>query len=235
MQKDGTQSWIVISRGVHKCATELPEENKKPIHCEEAPSSTGKSEAMQQKEQLKLSSSSPTTLPINQRKWNDKSAVGRIDGRSNLILKLITRFSRHQGYPRQDDGALEWRTLSLVVHREHREVEKWTKQVWQDCREKGSHKNRIQYCGDSSSYFLYMRAIQGDSGGNKVAPSLQDKVKNPFNWTDYICHVGSSHDCKSVVGSGLIAGEKIKSTANRFFSGPNARVHNHSGNVVQRR
>ena len=32
MHEDRTQSWIVISRGVSKYVTELPEENKEPIH-----------------------------------------------------------------------------------------------------------------------------------------------------------------------------------------------------------
>ena len=50
MQKDGTQSWIVISRSVNKHVTELPEEDKNPVHCEEAPSSTGQLVAMKQEE-----------------------------------------------------------------------------------------------------------------------------------------------------------------------------------------
>ena len=40
MQKDGTQSCMVISKGVDKYVTELAEENKKLIHDEEASSST---------------------------------------------------------------------------------------------------------------------------------------------------------------------------------------------------
>ena len=69
MRKDATQSWIVISRGLDKYVTELPEVNKKPIHFEEAPSSTGKLVAMRQKEQFIPSSpsSSSTIVPIN--KW----------------------------------------------------------------------------------------------------------------------------------------------------------------------
>ena len=48
-QKDGTQSWIVISRSIEKYVTELSEENKKPILHEEASSSTGKPVAMKPK------------------------------------------------------------------------------------------------------------------------------------------------------------------------------------------
>ena len=85
MQKDGTQSWIVISRDVNKYVTELPEENKKLVHYEAASSSTEELVAMKQKEQRIQSSSSSTALPINQRKWNDTPAFGRIDGYSYKI------------------------------------------------------------------------------------------------------------------------------------------------------
>ena len=39
--KDGSQSWIVISRGVNKFVTELPEEKEKLPNSVEAISSTG--------------------------------------------------------------------------------------------------------------------------------------------------------------------------------------------------
>ena len=76
---------------------------------------------------------------------------------------------------------------------------------WTICREE-SDKKRFQYCLDSDGYFLYMRAVQGHSGGNKVEPSQHGNVKNPYNWIEYVCHVGSSHDCNSVIRSGPIAG-----------------------------
>ena len=54
---------------------------------------------------------------------------------------------------------------------------------------------------------LYMRAIQGDSRGNRVDPSLQDNVEIPYNRIEYIHHVDSSQDCHSVFQSGLLAEE----------------------------
>ena len=111
MKTHKTQSWIAISRGVNKYVMELPEENKQPIHCDEASSSTGRPVAMEQKEQLVPSSSSSPTLPINQRKWNDLPAVRRVDDCSYQISKIMTGHLRHQSYPREDDGAVEWRKL----------------------------------------------------------------------------------------------------------------------------
>ena len=52
MQSDESQSWIVISRGMDKYVSELPEENGKSIHCEEVTASTGRPVATKQKEQL---------------------------------------------------------------------------------------------------------------------------------------------------------------------------------------
>ena len=67
-------------------------------------------------------------------------------------------------------------------------------------REKNLHCYLDSYC-----YVLCMRASQGHSEGNKVDPSLHDSAENPYKWIDYICHVGSCHDCSSIVNSGLIA------------------------------
>ena len=63
--------------------------------------------------------------------------------------------------------------------------------------QKGSDKQRFQYCLDSTDFLLYVRALQGHSGRNKVDPSVQDNVEIPYNWIECICHAGSSHDCRS--------------------------------------
>ena len=115
MQNDGSQSWIVTSRGIDKYVNELPEDNKKPVHYEDVASSAGKLVAIKQQEQFipssSSSSSSSTMMPINQRKWNDISAVEKLDDTSYKISKQMTRLLRHQGYHREDDGAIERREL----------------------------------------------------------------------------------------------------------------------------
>ena len=55
--------------------------------------------------------------------------------------------------------------------------------------------------------FLYLRAIQGHSGGEHSNPALQDNVLLPSDFAEYIHHVGSSHDMHSIQ-SGLIPGGK---------------------------
>ena len=83
-----------------------------------------------------------------------------------------------------------------------------THQRWIDHLKRGSGKKRFQYCLDCNGYSLYMRAIQGHSGGNKVDPPLQENVEIPYSWIKYIYHAGASHDCNSIIQSRLIAGGK---------------------------
>ena len=135
-------------------------------------------------------------------------AVGHMDEKSFKISKQMTRLLRHQGHPLGKDVAIEWRRLLPSFCRGHPDAPKWTNQIWTDCLQRGRDKKRFQCCLDSIGYLLYMRAIQGHSGGNKVDPSPQDDVEIPYTSFEYICHVGSSHECHSIIQSSLIAGGK---------------------------
>ena len=129
MQKDGTQSWMVISRGVGKYVTELAVDHTKPFHYEEASSGTGQLVAMEERQQLFPSSSSSSTLPIKLRTWSDIPAVPKvIEDNCYDISKIMTRILRHGGYPREEYGAIEWRKQLPMFHRENPEVKKWTRQ-----------------------------------------------------------------------------------------------------------
>ena len=67
MNKDGTQSWMVISRSADKYVTEFAVDHTRSIHYDEASSNTEKLAASKQRtEQLKASSSSSLVLPIGQ-------------------------------------------------------------------------------------------------------------------------------------------------------------------------
>ena len=79
------------------------------------------------------------TLPINQRKWNDIPVVRRVDDYLHKISKLMTWLLRYQGYPREDDGAMEWNKWLPMLYHDHPDV-KWTKQTWLNNLEKGSKK-----------------------------------------------------------------------------------------------
>ena len=74
----------------------------------------------------------------------------------------------------------------------------------------GGPKKRFQYCFDpySAETILYLRAIQGRSGGKRIHSALQDNVLLPSDFAEYIYHLGNSHDMQSIIQSGLIPGEK---------------------------
>ena len=72
------------------------------------------------------------------------------------------------------DWAMERRRLLPMFCRDHLDAPEWTKQMWLDYLQSGSDNKRFQYCLDNNGYLLYMRAIQGHSGGNDVDPPLQD-------------------------------------------------------------
>ena len=67
---------------------------------------------------------------------------------------------------------------------------------------------RFQFCVDphSSDTILYLRAIQGHSGGKHINLTLQDNVLLSSDFAEHIYHVGSSHDAHSITQSGLILG-----------------------------
>ena len=53
-----------------------------------------------------------------------------------------------------------------------------------------------------------MRALQGHSGENTIDPMLQCYVDIPDGWIEYIYHMGSAFNCKSIIEAGPIAGGK---------------------------
>ena len=122
----------------------------------------------------------------------------------------MTKRLRHHGSHREDDGAIDWNTLLLVLclDYENENAWDWTIPEWLDLLESGSDRNRFQYCLNLDGIILYVRAVQGHSGGTKVDPTLLDNVLIPYKWSEYLCHVGCSLYLHSMIHSGLIAGRK---------------------------
>ena len=55
----------------------------------------------------------------------------------------------------------------------------WSDSHWIACLAAGGGaKRRYQYCTDASERIVYLRALQGHSGGNLIHPLLQDKCNN---------------------------------------------------------
>ena len=100
VQKDGTQSWTVISRGANKVRNGASGRERETHSLRR---STGQLEAMKQRNNLHF----PHRRQQSYRSINGSGttfpSVGRIDGCSHNISKLMTRLLRHEGYPREDD------------------------------------------------------------------------------------------------------------------------------------
>ena len=149
-------------------------------------------------------------VPIDQQKWKDIPAVDYVDQGSLSFSdsKTMTRILRHRGLHRERDGAMDWDIWLLMLCREYGKALRWTNHEWIDHLHRGSEKARFLRCLNSDGFIHYMRAMQGNSGGNEVDPLLLHNVKNPCMWSEYIYHVGSSLCMRSSIHSGLIAVRK---------------------------
>ena len=138
--------------------------------------------------------SSPTvTLPYNLREWIDVEP-GKYD---KSCFEVAKRLLRHE-FP----GAVEFRILAQMFRLGFTSSQYWSIRAWLKYLQKGGGlKKRFQYCVDplSADTILYLRAIQGHSGGKHINPTLHDNVLLPGDFAEHIYyHVGCSHDMHSV-------------------------------------
>ena len=77
---------------------------------------------------------------------------------------------------------------------------------------KGTNPERLDLLrfGSDKKRFHFSIAIQGCFGGTKVDSTLLDNVLIPYQWSEYLCHVGCFLYMHSVTHSRLIVGEKCK-------------------------
>ena len=78
----------------------------------------------------------------------------------------------------------------------------------------GGSKRRYQYCSDYLGSIIYLRALQGHSGGNLIDLTLQDNVLIGPGIFPYLFHVGSNFNLYSIISNGLIPGGQNLSRRN---------------------
>ena len=165
-----------------------------------------------------------TCRPFHKNHTNWVKELGPMLNQENihsLILRCrekLIHHLRHGNLPRENDGAIEfWRIKDdlrkYVPHCPHWSDEKWKKIMAGG----GGNKKRYQYCTDSSGAILYLRALQGHSGRNLIDPTLQDNVRIPNNFFQYISHVGCAINLHSIINSGLIPGGQNLSNRQTVF------------------
>ena len=53
---------------------------------------------------------------------------------------------------------------------------------------------------------LFLRALQGHTGGYLIAPELMGHAPVPFKWKQFLFHRGRSFNLRSIFEAGLTAG-----------------------------
>ena len=112
MQNEGSQSWVVIRRGMNTHVTEMPKGSEKFPDNVEA-NATNSTPAQHQAS----SSSMNATLPFGQRHRITIPVANRADwdydSSAYWLPKTVCRILRHKDQLREADGAVEWGKLCL--------------------------------------------------------------------------------------------------------------------------
>ena len=185
----------------------MSEKKTQENHIDDIGDSAGRLAAKARPKQISLPmSSSPTVkIPVNEREWIDVEP-GECDPRSFETSKIMTRLLRHKMFLSLEKKTEQlnskfWRFFTALVNSNMADV--FAKEEVVQRRD-----SRIAWIPFHSDTPLYLRAIQGHSGGSQIDPALQGNVLLPNDFADYIYHVGSSHDLHTIIQSGLIPGGK---------------------------
>ena len=183
--RDRTVSWVRIVNGINKYVTETSE----TISLESVDHRvTGKPVAKARPPLKPAVTMSPISIPIRDTKWMDINPE-RFREDYLAVSKAMIRLLRHNlSLPREDDGTVHFDDIREEFKAKFDGTSQWPVDAWMTSL---GPKKRFQYClnPNSSTHFLYLRAIQGHSGDNLVDPALQDNVLLPDDFTGYIYHI----------------------------------------------
>ena len=70
---------------------------------------------------------------------------------------------------------------------------------------RGSYKTRFEICKDSEEDLVYIRAIEGHSGGMVIHSELMNYAQILYKWKHFIYHMDRARDQYSVAEAGLVA------------------------------
>ena len=225
LNKDNTHSWVRISHGSNKLATNLNNNDTEiqEVQLKEyALKLDAKDLASQAKAKAKpqtrdSASSSTRTIPVGERTWTDVEP-GKYSFSDYEVSKKLIRLLRHGSLPREDDGAIEFWRIKDNVQKHFLYCHHWSDEQWNNRMVRGGgNKKKYQYCSDPSGAVLYLRALQGYSGRSLIEPALQDNVLIPDGFFKYICHVGCAINLHSIINSGLIPGGQNLSNRQTVF------------------
>ena len=178
-----------------------------------------RSNAKAKPQRRETAGSSPRTIPIGKRIWTDVEPGKYSLSNYDISKKLIHLLRHGKQVHREDDGAVQFWRIKENLQKYFLHSPHWSDSKWKACLAGGGgNKKRHQYCTDSSTIIVYLRALQGHSGRNLIDPTLQDKFVIPSNFFQYIYHFGCAINLHSIINSGLIlGGQNLNNRQTVFF------------------
>ena len=212
--QDNSQSWVRVSYGTIKFVidsnrnkTEIPadpHEDQTPQTSIKVIAARSKAKAKPQQRELV---STPTIIPMHERKWIDIEPSEPTLAAYDVSKKVISLLRHNQTLQREEDGAIQFWRIKFHLRNHSSQVQHWSDERWKSFLSAGrGSKRRYQYCSDNSGTILYLRALQGHSGNNLIDPTLQDNVVIGSGTFHDIYHIGCAFNLHSIINSGFIPG-----------------------------
>ena len=235
LNKDNSHSWVRISYGTVRYVNDYIKHDTEnfadPQEEEDVPTSSGvvaarsKAEAKPQPRE----STGTTTIPLSERVWIDIEPSKQDLESYNLSKKVINLLRHNQKLHREEDGAIQFYKIKFHLRDHHLPIQNWSDDRWIACLAAGGgSKRRYQYCSDYLGSIIYLRALQGHSGGNLIDLTLQDNVLIGPGIFPYIYHVGSNFNLYSIISNGLIlGGQNLSRRQSVFFFPVDPRKEDH--------
>ena len=91
------------------------------------------------------------------------------------VSKFVSKLVRHENSrERETDGAIHWKFKSPKLRFKFRSDggSNFTDRDWINFIWKGSNRTKFQYCQNSCNKLLYIRTIQGHTGGEMIQPEM---------------------------------------------------------------
>ena len=196
--QDKSQSWVRISYGTNKYVidsnhnnTEIPADPHEDQTSKQVSRLLQPDQRQKQKPQKKEPVDTPSIMPMHERKWIDIEPSEPTLTAYEVSKKETSLLRHNQTVQREDDGAIQFWSIKFHLRNHHSRTQVWSDDLWKACLAAGGgSKRRYQYCSDNLGTIIYLRALQGHSGNNLIAPLLQDNVVIGPGIFPYIYHVG---------------------------------------------
>ena len=233
--QDNSQSWVRISYGTNKHATDSNHNNTEaPADPHEKQTSqtsvkliAARSKAKakpQQREPVDV----PSIIPMHKRKWIDIEPSEQNLAAYDLSKKVIglLRIKQYNGKTMKQLNSTELNSIfEIIIHKYSIGLIIVGNLVW---LQEEVRKRRCQYCSDNSGTILHFRALQGHSGNNLIDPTLQDNVVIESGIFHHIYHIGCAFNLHSIVNNGLIpVGQDLSRRQTVLFLPIDPRDKNH--------